>query len=305
MAEETLLQARELCRRYGDRTALENLDLSVRRGEIVGLLGPNGAGKSTTLRILSGTLPPHRGTVTVAGADLFAAPRQARRRLGYLPEIPPVYPEMTVAAYLRYCGELRGLRRQALSRALERALERCRLGPVRQRLIGNLSKGYVQRIGLAQAVLHEPEVLILDEPTVGLDPLQTREFRTLIRELGEDRGIVFSSHILPEIRALCDRVLILRDGRTLFSGPVTAADSRRFRLRCAHAPDAAQLAALPGVTALEPAADGSLLLTLADEAAAAQVQQAVLAAGWMLREWGPAHDGLEQLLVTLVHGEPA
>lgn len=305
MGEEILLQARQLCRRYGARTALENLDLCVRRGEIVGLLGPNGAGKSTTLRILSGTLPPHHGEVTVAGADLFAAPRQARRRVGYLPEVPPVYPDMTVAAYLRYCGELRGLRRQALSQVLERALERCNLGPVRQRLIGNLSKGYVQRIGIAQAVLHEPDVLILDEPTVGLDPLQMREIRTLIRELREDRGIVFSSHILPEIQALCDRVLILRDGRTVFSGPVAAEGGLRVRLRCAQAPDAAQLAALPGVTALEPAADGSLLLTLADDSAAAQVQQTVLAAGWELREWGPAHDGLEQLFVTLVHGEPA
>lgn len=307
MTTDILLQARRLCRRYGNRIALDGLDLTVRRGEVVGLLGPNGAGKSTTLRLLSGTLPPHSGEVEVAGVDLFAAPSLAKRQLGYLPEVPPVYPEMTVEAYLRYCGELRGLRRAALRQAVAQALERCSLGGVRRRIIGNLSKGYIQRVGIAQAVLHDPLVLILDEPTVGLDPLQMREIRQLIESLREGRGIIFSSHILPEIQALCDRVVILRAGRPVFSGPVAvpAEAGLRVRLRCRQTPDAARLAAVAGVEAVQLAADGSLQLLLADEAAAAQVQQAVLAAGWGLREWALPQTNLEQLFVSLVHGESA
>lgn len=302
---EILLQARQLSRRYGRRLALEALDLCVRRGEVLGLLGPNGAGKSTTMRILSGTLPPHAGEVEIAGVDLLARPRQAKRQLGYLPEVPPVYPEMTVDAYLRYCGRLHGLDRQSVSAALERALGRCHLTEVRWRLIGNLSKGFVQRVGIAQAVLHDPQVLILDEPTVGLDPLQMREIRQLIHELREDRAIVLSSHILPEIQTLCDRVVILRDGRPVYSGSVspTMSSELRILMRCASAPALDRLAALSGVRAARAFADGSVELLLADEAAAERVQQAVLTGGWGLREWAPAGRGLEQLFVSLVHGD--
>lgn len=307
MTTDMLLQARGLSRRYGDRVALDGLDLEVRRGEIVGLLGPNGAGKSTTLRILSGTLPPHAGEVAVLGTDLFTQPRQARRRLGYLPETPPLYQDMTVAAYLRYCAQLRGLARAAGKQALEAALERCSLTAVRGRIIGNLSKGFRQRVGIAQAILHDPPVLILDEPTVGLDPLQMHEIRQLIQQLRAGRAIIFSSHILPEIQALCDRVVILRDGRPVYSGALTAAaqsSGRQIRLRCRQQPDLGQLQAIAGVTAVQPAADGSLQLTLADEAAAARVQQAVLTAGWGLQEWSAAEAGLERLFISLVHGEP-
>lgn len=307
MTTDTLLQARGLSRRYGDRLALDGLDLEVRRGEVVGLLGPNGAGKSTTLRILSGTLPPHTGEVTVTGMDLFAQPRQARRQLGYLPEAPPLYQEMTVEAYLRYCGELRGLRRSAGQQALDAALRRCNLLEVRRRLIGNLSKGYRQRVGIAQAVLHDPPVLILDEPTVGLDPLQMHEIRDLVQQLRAERAIIFSSHILPEIQALCDRVVILRDGRPVFSGPVATAgqDGQQIRLRCEKQPDLVQLRAVEGVQAVQPGADGSVQLTLTDAAAAGRVQQKVLSAGWGLQEWAPAEAGLERLFLSLVHGEQA
>jgi ABC-2 type transport system ATP-binding protein len=305
MTNETLLQARCLSRRYGKRIALDGVDIAVGRGEVVGLLGPNGAGKSTTLRILSGTLPPHAGTVEIAGVDLFARPRAAKRQLGYLPEIPPVYPEMTVEAYLAYCGTLHGLRRRELRQALERTLARCQLLGVRRRLIGNLSKGYMQRVGVAQAVLHDPLVLILDEPTVGLDPLQIREIRSLIDGLRTDRAVILSSHILPEIQALCDRVVILRNGRSVFSGPVAVEGGRRIRLRCARSPDVSQLKALTGVESVQAVEDGDLYLTLSnDDTAAARVQQLVLAAGWGLREWALADAGLEQLFVSLVHGEP-
>jgi ABC-2 type transport system ATP-binding protein len=236
---------------------------------------------------------------------LLARPRQAKRQLGYLPEIPPVYPDMTVEAYLRYCGALHGLDRHTLPEALERALARCHLTEVRRRLIDNLSKGFVQRVGIAQAVLHDPQVLILDEPTVGLDPLQMREIRQLIHDLREERAIVLSSHILPEIQTLCDRVVILRDGRPVYSGPVspTVNGELRILMRCAGAPAVDRLSVLSGVRAARLTADGSVELVLADEAAADRVQQAVLAAGWGLREWVPAARGLEQLFVSLVHGE--
>lgn len=303
MTTEILLHARHLSRRYGGRTALDRVDIMVSRGEVVGLLGPNGAGKSTTLRILSGTMPPHQGTVEIAGIDLFNKPRVAKRFLGYLPENPPLYADMTVESYLTYCGNLRGLRRQALTQALARTLERCQLRDVRQRLIGHLSKGYQQRVGIAQAVIHDPQVLILDEPTVGLDPLQIREIRALIDELRANRAIVLSSHILPEIQALCDRVLILREGRQVFDGPVATAGSTRVRLRCAQRPDPACLGSIDGVTAVRALSETSLGLELRDAAAAAQVQQLVLDAGWGLQEWAPAESGLEQLFVSLVHGE--
>lgn len=305
MPTEILLQARQLSRRYGSRLALDGLDLSVRRGEVVGLLGPNGAGKSTTLRILSGTLPPDEGMIEIAGIDLLDAAREAKRRLGYLPENPPVYPDMSVETYLRYCGELHGLRRGTLRTALARTLDRCNLGDVRRRVIGNLSKGFVQRVGIAQAVLHDPQVLILDEPTVGLDPLQMREIRQLIQDLREDRAIVLSSHILPEIQTLCDSVVILKSGRPVFAGPVSSGGDAaiRVRMRCGRQPDVSRLAALSGVAAVDADGNGSLELSLTDEAAAERVQQAVLAGGWGLREWMPAAGNLEQLFVSLVHGE--
>lgn len=307
MTTDVLLQARGLSRRYGDRLALSGLDLDVRRGEILGLLGPNGAGKSTTLRILSGTLPPHSGDVTVAGIDLFARPRAARRQLGYLPELPPLYLDMTVEAYLRYCAQLRGMRGAALRQAQEAALQRCNLEGVRRRLIGNLSKGYRQRVGIAQAVLHDPPVLILDEPTVGLDPLQIRAIRDLIRELKAEHAIIFSSHILPEIEALCDRVVILNRGRAVYQGALgaPASGAHEVLLRCARAPQAERLTGLPGVleaAALEPC---RLRLRLADAAAAETVQRAVLDAGWGLVEWLPLEQNLEQLFVALTHGEGA
>jgi ABC-2 type transport system ATP-binding protein len=307
MSSQILLQASQLGRRYGDRIALAGLDLSLARGEVLGLLGPNGAGKSTTLRMLSGTLPPSSGRVRVAGIDLFERPRQAKRHLGYLPELPPVYPEMRVADYLRFCGRLHGLRGAPLEAALARSLERCGLGEVARRLIGNLSKGYQQRVGIAQAILHEPRVLILDEPTVGLDPLQMREIRALLGQLRQEHAIILSSHILPEIQALCERVIILSRGRMVYEGAL-GADSEpalEVMLSCRGTPRLQVLAAVAGVAGIEELGGGRLRLQLSDAAAAERVQQAVLAAGWGIREWLPVQRNLEQLFVSLTHGERA
>ncbi len=214
-----MIEARGLSKRYGDLVALDDVSFSVAPGEVVGFLGPNGAGKTTTMRILTGFLPPSDGSASIAGHDIFTDPLAARRAVGYLPETPPLYPEMSVEGFLRYVARLKDVPRAARKQAVDRALSRCGLSEVRRRVIGALSKGFRQRVGLAQAIVHDPPVLVLDEPTVGLDPIQIREIRTLIRELssggaGEQaRTVILSTHILPEVEAVCQRVMIVHRGR--------------------------------------------------------------------------------------------
>lgn len=305
MCADILLEAQGLERRFGERAALRGLDLELRRGEVLGLLGPNGAGKSTTLRILSGTLPPDRGSVRIQGVDLFERPRAAKRALGYLPEHPPLYPDMRVQDYLEFCARLHGLGRSA-GAATRAAAERCGLSEVLSRTIGNLSKGYRQRIGIAQAIVHGPAVLILDEPTVGLDPTQLHDMRELIRELGGEYAVVLSSHLLPEVQSLCARVVILNRGRAVHAGALAEPGAGLdMLLLCALEPDLERLRALEGVRRVEAVAPRRLRLELDDQAAAERVQQTVLGAGWGLLEWWPAQDRLEQLFLSLTHGEAA
>lgn len=225
MNQEILVAAEGLCRYYSDHCAVDNLELSVYKGEVLGLLGPNGAGKSTTMQMLTGNLAPSSGRIQINNIDLLDEPLQAKKSLGYLPEQPPVYRDMTVTEYLVYCAKLQGLRGDACQNALERALERCSLQEVQRRLIGHLSKGFRQRVGIAQAILHNPAVIILDEPTVGLDPVQIREIRQLIRDLGQAHGVILSTHILPEVQTICDRVQILNRGKTVFNDSLNDVDS--------------------------------------------------------------------------------
>jgi ABC-2 type transport system ATP-binding protein len=208
-----MIQVRDLTKRYGPITAIDRVGFEVADGEILGFLGPNGAGKTTTMRIVTGFVPPTSGSVVVAGYDVLDSPMDAKQRIGYLPETPPVYPELTVSEYLRFTARIKGVARRAISSALDRVLGQCGLGDVRGRLIGNLSKGYRQRVGIAQALIHDPPVLILDEPTVGLDPKQIIEVRELIRSLGGAHTIVLSTHILPEVTATCQRVVIIHEGK--------------------------------------------------------------------------------------------
>ena len=202
-----------LTKHYRDLAAISDVSFTVGKGEIVGFLGPNGAGKTTTMKILTGFMPATAGQARVAGFDVFEEPMAVKRRVGYLPETPPVYSEMTVIEYLRFVGKLKGLRGAGLAAEVERVAQRVHLIPVILRLIGNLSKGFQQRVGLAQALLGNPPVLILDEPTVGLDPRQIGEVRGLIGELAGEHTVILSSHILPEIRAICPRVIIISRGR--------------------------------------------------------------------------------------------
>lgn len=209
------IQVDGLTKAYRDHVAIRDLSFSVGAGEVVGFLGPNGAGKSTTMRILTGYMPPTRGTVRVRGHDVLEEPMLVKRKVGYLPEIPPVYLDMTVRGYLAFVGRLKGVPKRGLGEEVERVAEQAGVAHILGRLIRNVSKGYRQRVGLAQALLHDPEVLILDEPTVGLDPIQIEQVRSLIRQLGNDerRTILLSTHILREVEAVCERIIMIAGGR--------------------------------------------------------------------------------------------
>ena len=304
MATEFLIEARGLTRRYGSTLAVDNLSLSLKKGEILGLLGPNGAGKSTTLKMLAGVLAPSAGSVHINGHPLPDQPALAKRGLGYLPELPPVYPELTVDEYLRYCASLHGVRRSERASALQRARQACGLDEVARRLIGNLSKGYQQRVGIAQAIIHRPAVVILDEPTVGLDPIQILEIRRLIRDLGQEHGVILSSHILPEIQAVCARVMIIHRGRLVYAEPLAAAGREGFRSVLAGftaAPTGDALAALPGVGAVTVLADGHFRIGVArpgDDPRAA-IAEAAARHGWGLVELHAERRTLEEIFVEL------
>jgi ABC-2 type transport system ATP-binding protein len=209
----TVIDVRGLTKRYGPFEAVAGVSFSVQRGEIVGFLGPNGAGKTTTLRILTGFMPATGGTAIVAGHDVHREPLEVKRNVGYLPENVPLYPEMRVRSYLQYVAEVKSVARASRAAEVARVIERCGLGEMRDRLIGHLSKGYKQRVGLAQALVGNPPVLILDEPTVGLDPKQIISIRETIRELAAEHTVLVSTHILPEVAMLCRRVVILNRGR--------------------------------------------------------------------------------------------
>ncbi|MFZ9886856.1 MAG: ABC transporter ATP-binding protein [Myxococcota bacterium] len=215
IASPPVLEVTGLTKWYRDIPAVMNVSFSLRRGEVVGFLGPNGAGKSTTMRMITGALPATKGTSRVCGFDVFEQPLEVKRRVGYLPEIPPVYPDLTVVDQLEFAGALKGLKGPTLRREIEQSLARCHLEDYRHRLVGMLSKGYRQRVGFAQALLGEPELLILDEPTVGLDPRQIQIVRALIKELAGRHTIILSTHILQEVTAVCDRAIIIRRGEVV------------------------------------------------------------------------------------------
>jgi ABC-2 type transport system ATP-binding protein len=213
-----MIKIENLVKAFGAKRAVDGVSFAVERGEVLGFLGPNGAGKSTTMRMITGFIPPTSGKVTVGGYDVVEAPLQAKRLIGYLPEAAPSYPDMTVRGFLAFAAEMRGLDGEARKKAIGRAVERCFLASVLHQSIDTLSKGYKHRTCLAQALIHDPEVLILDEPTDGLDPNQKYEMRNLIRELGKSKAIIFSTHILEEVDAACTRAIIIDRGRIVASG---------------------------------------------------------------------------------------
>ncbi len=310
-----MIEVAGMTKRYGDRAAVDGIDFSVSRGEILGFLGPNGAGKTTTMRILTGYVPPTSGTARVAGFDVQEHPIEAKRRIGYLPEHPPLYGDMLVRPFLRFVATIRGVPRKEIGARVDRAIERCGLPPVAGRLIGNLSKGFQQRVGLAQAILHEPDVLILDEPTVGLDPSQIREIRQLIKSFAGAQTVILSTHILAEVTMTCNRVLIINEGKiaadqTLEQLAARGERTRRVALRLARAGDGVEgtIRAIPGVLAVirEGGQDGAFVVeTEGTRDVREQIAQAAVTHGWGLLEMRPITLSLEDIFIRIIRGEEA
>lgn len=318
-----MIEAHDLSRRYGSFTAVDRVSFAVEEGEILGILGPNGAGKTTTIRMITGFLPPTGGQVTVFGKDLFAEPRKARRDIGYLPENVSLYTEMRVREYLAYRARLQGMTRAEARTAIPETMDRTLVRDVEGQIIGTLSKGYRQRVGLAAAILHGPRVLVLDEPTVGLDPKQIVAIRELIRDLGRKRTLLLSTHILPEVELLCDRVLIIDRGRIVAQGTPAELHATflgrhdlvvEIRAGDAVAGDddpvaaiAAILAVLPGVAAVEPVAAPAsaaesrrFRLSVGEDADPREaVFRAAVERGWVLLGMAEERGSLEDIFVRL------
>jgi ABC-2 type transport system ATP-binding protein len=299
-----MIEVEGLTKRYGRATAVDGVSFRVNKGEILGFLGPNGAGKTTTMRILTCYLPPTGGTARVGGYDVYEQPMEVRRRVGYLPETPPLYPDMSVRDYLDFCAKIKGVSAGDRKGKVGDAIEKCRVGDVRTTLIGKLSKGYRQRVGLAQAILHNPDVLILDEPTAGLDPKQIIETRELIRSLGGEHTVILSTHILPEVSMTCGRVVIINKGRVVaedtpenLTRRLAGAGTLRLEIRGEEIPVLDTLRAVPGVLAARLKGGHDELLVVDVEAEAgrdvrAELASAVVAAGHGLL-------GLEQVGMSL------
>ncbi len=314
-----MIEVQHLTKHYGRVTAVDDVSFRVERGEILGFLGPNGAGKTTTMRILTGYIPATDGRATVAGYDVFEHPIEAKRRTGYLPETPPLYPDMTVREYLEFVARIKmGSITSAQRRArIGAVMERTRIADVANRHCAKLSKGYRQRVGLAQAIIHNPEVLILDEPTAGLDPKQIIETRELIRSLAGDHTVILSTHILPEVAQTCQRVVIINKGRVV---AVDSPENLTARLRGNETmyvqvdgggPDAARLLeSIPGVTRVSLADQRNGTAGYEIESAKGQdvrreLARAIVARGWGLLELRPVRMSLEEIFLHLTTEEPA
>ncbi len=297
---DILLQAEGVARRDGPRMRLHPLDLTLHRGEVTALLGVNGAGKSTALALLAGALRPSQGHIRVAGIDLSSRPRDARRLLGLLPERPPFHPDLTVEENLVFAARLRGLDRRGARAAARRAAERLELDRLRHRLAGRLSRGMGQRLGIAQALVHDPPVLILDEPTAGLDPGQARALRTLIGTLGRERAVLMATHILADVAQSCRRVVLLRGGRKIRDERVERDAHARLKLLRPPAPDA--LERLPGVLRARPLEGGVFELRLRD--APPDLAETVAREGWGLVWFQRDTTPMEHWLAELVDTEP-
>lgn len=306
-----MIEVQHLSKRYGPFTAVNDVSFSVGAGEILGFLGPNGAGKTTTMRIITGYMPATEGSVTVAGHDVFAAPIEAKKRTGYLPETPPLYPDMTVRDYVTFVAKIKGVPSREVRDRVDTVMKKTFIADMANRHCGKLSKGYKQRVGLAQALIHNPDVLVLDEPTAGLDPKQIIEARQLIKELGGNHTVVLSTHILPEVSQTCQRVVIISKGRVV---AVDTPDNLTARLRGSetmylqvHAPGAdvaPAFANVAGVTRVkaEAKADGLVEVEVDSEQGRdirRELASLVVTSGWGLLELRPMRMSLEEIFLSL------
>ena len=312
-----MINVENLTKRYAAKTAIEGVSFKVNNGEILGFLGPNGAGKTTTMRIITGYMPASEGTVRVDGYEVFEKPLDVRRRIGYLPENPPLYLEMSVAGYLRFVAKIKGVPKDRLDGEVKRVMERANVSDVKDRIIGRLSKGYKQRVGVAQALINDPPVLILDEPTIGLDPKQIHEIRELIKELAGTHTVVLSTHILPEVEQTCHRVIIIDRGKIV---AVDTPQNLRFQLQGAERIHMevvgpvqeviSKLKATPGVMAVRKVGetDGRCQLQIEGELRKdirSDLARTVVQSGWGLLELQSASMSLEDIFLKLTTAEEA
>ena len=308
--DELMIEAADLTKYYGDFLAVENLNFQVHKGEIVGFLGPNGSGKTTTMRMLTGYMPPSSGTARIAGFNSLSQSLEARRHIGYLPETVPLYLDMPVADYLQFMGSVRQMDKKRLRQRTDEVIQIVRIEEYRYTLIGKLSKGYRQRVGLAQAIIHEPEVLILDEPTIGIDPIQVVETRDLIKKLGRDHTVLLSTHILPEVSMLCQKVFIINDGTLVAEGSQTdlaqrlqLSDRVEADIRGPQAEVTSALRQVTGVTEVQVRYSGEEHLFTVESQPGSQAGEAiarvVVEKGWGLRRLTPIAMGLEEVFLRL------
>lgn len=311
-----MITVKDLTKRYARTVAVDQISFEVATGQIVGFLGPNGAGKTTTMRVLTCFLPPSAGTATVAGFDVLEQPLEVKKRIGYLPETPPIYPEMETSEYLLFVGKLKGLRGVDLQKRIDYVCDRCAIGDVKNKLLGKLSKGYRQRVGLAQAIIHNPDVLILDEPTAGLDPKQINETRDLIKNLAGEHTIILSTHILPEVEQTCEQVIIINKGKLVATDSVRNLEARArgaesvmveigSRNGSLDAPAAQRkLEQVAGVSKVlnKGQKDSRILFEVESQKGRlvrGDLARAVVESGWDLNELRPAAMSLEEIFLQL------
>ena len=304
------VEATELTRLYGGREAVSNVSFNLKQGEVLGFLGPNGAGKSTTMKMLTGNLAPSAGSVKICGIDMIENPKEAKALIGYLPEMRPLYKEFTVDEYLTIAARLHRVSSGNIKKAVENAKERCGLGHMSKRLIENLSNGYQQRVGIAQAIIHSPMVVILDEPTVGLDPIQIRDIRALIREIGGEHSVILSTHILPEVEIVCDHVQIIDKGKLVFNGGIDVLKRQRVGNKLLigfnNAPSVEDLLKIKGVTEAEVADNNMIRVRFADnETPHEAIVQAAVKNKWGLYQIAPDQTSLEDVFVQLTYQDAA
>jgi len=316
-----MIIVKELTKRYAHTVAVDHISFEVAKGQIVGFLGPNGAGKTTTMRILTCFLPPSAGAASVAGFDVLEHPLEVKRRIGYLPETPPIYPEMETVEYLKFVGKLKGLSAADLQKRLDYVCDRCAIADVKQKLLGKLSKGYQQRVGLAQAIIHNPDVLILDEPTAGLDPKQINETRDLIKDLAGDHTVLLSTHILPEVEQTCEQVIIINKGKLVATDSVRnlqararGAESVLIEIEGRHGSlevsiVQCRLEQVPGVSRVlcKQEVDSRALFEVEGQKGLVRgdLARAVVQSGWDLNELRPTALSLEEIFLQLTENEPA
>jgi ABC-2 type transport system ATP-binding protein len=309
-----MIEVRGLCKDYGPRQAIHNLNFTINKGDVVGFLGPNGAGKSTTMKIITGFMSPTSGTAKVAGFDVFENPIEVKKRIGYLPETPPVYGEMYVSDYLTYVAQLKQVPDEKISGLVARAIEKTQLGEVKHRLIQNLSKGFRQRVGIAQAIVSDPEVLILDEPTVGLDPKQVAEIRDLIRELKGHHTIILSTHILPEVQATCEKAIIINKGHIVAEDTIENLSVLEkgqsqiiVRLRKDVSDMRTVLGDIEGVLSIDPGANQKewKINVKGNEETVDAISSRLVTKGLGLIEFTPKRADLEDVFLRLTYGQNA